>query len=78
MAKKGNIRKSELPIDVLEAAKERVRYLFTRYDDIVCSFSGGKDSLVCLELLAMVRDEMNITKKIDVIFYDEELISNDQ
>lgn len=77
MAVKGNIRKVELDIDVLEAAKERCRYLFSRFDDIVCSFSGGKDSLVVLELLAMVQQEMGITKKIDVIFYDEELISTD-
>lgn len=66
--------KKSLGISVLEAAKARARYIFNAYDNVVVGFSGGKDSLVVLELMDMVRIEMGIEKKLKVVFYDEELI----
>jgi predicted phosphoadenosine phosphosulfate sulfurtransferase len=66
-----------LGINVLEAAKQRARHLFGVYDHVFISFSGGKDSLVLLELMDMVRIEMGIEKKLNVVFFDEELISDD-
>lgn len=65
-----------LEIDVLEAAIARCKYILSRYDDVIISFSGGKDSIVVLELMDMVRIEMGITKKLKVLFWDEELISD--
>lgn len=41
---------------------------------MVC-FSGGKDSIVVLEIFDEVRIEMGISKKIICTFFDEELIS---
>ena len=69
--------KKGLGIDVLESAKQRIRRLFTKFDTLVVSFSGGKDSLVLLELVEEVRIELGIEDKLTVIFYDEELIQAD-
>jgi predicted phosphoadenosine phosphosulfate sulfurtransferase len=35
-------------VNVYDAALERFRYLFDNFDKVVVSFSGGKDSTVCL------------------------------
>lgn len=39
-----------LNIDVLEAANERLDFTFNQFDNVYLSFSGGKDSSVCLHL----------------------------
>ncbi|MFC6080884.1 DUF3440 domain-containing protein [Sphaerisporangium aureirubrum] len=44
--------KRGLGIDVLTAARNRVRRVFTDFANVYCSFSGGKDSGVLLELAA--------------------------
>jgi predicted phosphoadenosine phosphosulfate sulfurtransferase len=36
---------------VLEAAQERIRYVFDNFERIYVSFSGGKDSTVMLHLV---------------------------
>lgn len=36
--------------DVLTSARERMARLYREFDEVVVSFSGGKDSLVCLHL----------------------------
>lgn len=64
------------PMNVIEAAKRRIAYCIDTYDEIVVSFSGGKDSLVLLELVDMVYKERGITKKLQVKFMDEELVSD--
>jgi predicted phosphoadenosine phosphosulfate sulfurtransferase len=45
--------KRGLGIDVLTAARRRVRDTFSDFPNVYCSFSGGKDSGVLLELAAV-------------------------
>jgi len=66
-----------LDIDVLTAAKERIKEIITSFDDYVIAFSGGKDSLVILNLVEDVKSEMGITTKSKVAFRDEEMIPDD-
>lgn len=44
--------KYRLPINVLEAAKERISWTFDNFPKVYVSFSGGKDSTVMLHLVA--------------------------
>lgn len=60
--------------DVLTAAKERINHLIDAFDTLAVMFSGGKDSLAVLHLLKEVYDERGITKPVNVVFRDEELI----
>jgi predicted phosphoadenosine phosphosulfate sulfurtransferase len=64
------VPKTYLQSNVLEAAKERIRWTFDNFDRIYCSFSAGKDSgvmahLVCEEARARRR-------KIGLFFLDWE------
>lgn len=43
--------------NVYDAALNRIRYLFEEFPVVVCGFSGGKDSTVCLELCLIVARE---------------------
>lgn len=38
-------------VNVLDAARERVRYVFDHFERVYCSFSGGKDSSVMFHLV---------------------------
>lgn len=59
--------------NVLEAAKERVKYVFDRYPDerIFVNFSGGKDS-TCVFFLCM-EYAVSFGRKFNVIFIDQEI-----
>ena len=38
--------------NVFEESQKRIEFLFNRYQNIIVSLSGGKDSTVCLNLVA--------------------------
>lgn len=57
-------------MNVLQAAQERVSYIFDNFEKIYLCFSGGKDSTVCFHL-AMCEAEMR-NRKITVLFIDLE------
>jgi predicted phosphoadenosine phosphosulfate sulfurtransferase len=44
---------------VLEAAKERIRYLFNEFPNVIVGISGGKDSTVVFNLCLEIAEEMN-------------------
>lgn len=58
---------------VLEAAMDRFRYLFQN-GRVCVSFSGGKDSTVCIELAVMAAQSLGIPY-VDVVYRDEEVVS---
>ena len=56
--------------NVFEASKKRVKYIFDEFENIYVSFSGGKDSGVCMHLMCEEARKRN--RKIGVIFIDIE------
>jgi predicted phosphoadenosine phosphosulfate sulfurtransferase len=65
--------KQYLDIDVLTAARRRIRHAFDAYDTVAVCFSGGKDSTAALWLAKEVAEERGLGK-VNVVFRDEELI----
>lgn len=57
-------------MNVLDAAKERIKYVFDNFEEICLSFSGGKDSTVLLHLVMQEAKARN--RKIGVLFIDWE------
>lgn len=60
-------------VNVYDAAKDRIRYLFKRFDNVVVSFSGGKDSTAVLNLTIEVARELG-KLPVQAIFVDEEAL----
>jgi len=56
---------------VYEAALDRIRYLYDEFENITVSFSGGKDSTICLQLALIVAEERK-RLPLNVIFIDQE------
>lgn len=56
--------------NVFEASKKRVKYIFDEFENIYVSFSGGKDSGVCMHLMCEEARKRN--RKIGVLFIDIE------
>lgn len=56
---------------VYEASLERIRYLFDEFENVVVSFSGGKDSTVIFHLALKVAKEKN-RLPLRVMFIDQE------
>lgn len=59
--------------NVYELACDRTELLYKRYDRVSVSFSGGKDSTVCLNVAIEVARAMN-KLPVEAIFWDEEAI----
>ena len=66
--------KIEYKTNVLEESLNRIRDCFLRFDRVVISFSGGKDSTVVLNLAVMVAKELG-KLPLEVVFIDEEAIT---
>lgn len=62
------------PESVLEASLDRFRHILQR-GRVCISFSGGKDSTVCVELAIMAAQSLGLTDVIDVVYRDEECVS---
>ena len=71
-ASAGLSRTQEIEANVYDMAKERFRSLFTRFDKVFVSFSGGKDSTIVLNLALDVAKEIDYGP-VDVLFVDEEV-----
>ncbi len=63
-----------LDINVVDAARERLRHVFDTFDEVHLQFSGGKDSTACLYLMKEIHEERNLGP-VKVIFRDEEMVS---
>lgn len=62
--------KKRIGIDVLEAARARVRYVFDHFEAIYVSFSAGKDSSVMLHLV--LDEAIRRKRKVGVLLIDLE------
>lgn len=61
-------------VNVYDQALKRIDYCYNMFDHVFVSFSGGKDSLTMLLLVKEYFKQKGINDKINVCFYDEELI----
>ena len=57
--------------NVLEAALDRIRWLYDEFEEVVISSSGGKDSTVCFNLALQVAREKN-RLPVNLLFIDQE------
>ena len=67
-------RRMFLDINCVDAARQRIRHVYDRFDTVAVQFSGGKDSTACLYLAKEVHEERGLGP-VKVIFRDEEMIS---
>ena len=65
--------KKYLDINVVDATKERFDYIYSQFDDVYYMFSGGKDSMVCIEHGRSYHREHNLGP-VKAIFIDEEIL----
>lgn len=66
------IRQVYMNKSVVEAAEERMRYVFDEFENIIVSISGGKDSTVLCWLALQEARRRN--RKIGIFFLDEEVV----
>lgn len=60
--------KKPIGVDVLQAARDRIRYTFDHFEAIYVSFSAGKDSSVMLHLVMEEASRRN--RKVGVLLID--------
>lgn len=74
----GITRKRELEIDVLTAAKQRVINAFSNGVKVYCGISGGKDSIVMMDIVYNLIQEGKIDPSLlECFFIDEEAMYED-
>jgi predicted phosphoadenosine phosphosulfate sulfurtransferase len=73
MRSKASFTRAFTDRSVLEMTAERIKKTYDLFDHVAVSFSGGKDSTVCLN---MTLDEARARRRLplDVIFFDEEAV----
>ena len=67
-----SVRRTYKIQNVYDATQERMDFIFSRFDRIYLSFSGGKDSGVMLNLFLQYMRAKGITQKIGVMILDNE------
>ena len=67
------LKKEVVNKSVLDLAYERLNNVFDQFDTVSVSFSGGKDSTICLNLTLEVARQRN-RLPLDVVHWDEEAI----
>jgi predicted phosphoadenosine phosphosulfate sulfurtransferase len=66
------IRQTFLKINVVDATRKRIEWLFDGFDNIVVSISGGKDSTVLAYMTLQEAHKRN--RKVGIFFLDEEVV----
>ena len=59
-------------IDVYQASQERLDFIFSNFEKVYISFSGGKDSGILLNLVLDYVKKHKINKKIGIQILDNE------
>ena len=67
-------KKQFVESNVLDSALERFRILFDRYDKVVISFSGGKDSTVLIHIMTTLNKRYDYGLNLELISVDEGII----
>ena len=62
--------KKHIGIDVLQAARQRIEFVFDEFEKIYISFSGGKDSSVMMHLV--MEEAIKRDRKVGVLLIDLE------
>lgn len=63
-----------LDMSCVDAARERMRHVYSTFDTVCVQFSGGKDSTAVLYLAKEIHEELGLGP-VKVIFRDEEMVS---
>lgn len=66
------IRQTFLKINVVDATRKRIEWIFDNFDNIVVSISGGKDSTVLAYMTLQESHKRN--RKVGIFFLDEEVV----
>ena len=64
--------KKYLKKSVYEATMERIKFIFDEFENVLVSFSGGKDSTVCIDMCYDYAKEHNMLDKLAMYHLDYE------